>query len=128
MEDDIKQMIDVLNTFAKESRLSQGTTWYVFGSLICNNRRSPVDLDLLVIYHKGHDTASLREAIENLSIRLPIDLYMMTSEEEREFSFIERTGALVVFPEVDTMFRNTPTSQELTNQPPPEQTPYPHED
>lgn len=94
------ETLATLRALAASLPLAEGTRWYVFGSVLQDDPLA-ADLDVLILYPEGHDTANLRRAVEDFPIRLPIDLYMMTAEEEREFDFIRSEGARLVFPVFD---------------------------
>jgi len=77
--------------------LSDGTTWYAFGSIL----RAPTpahDVDLLIVTDTVEKGIQLRAAILEAPFPIPIDLVTMTEEEATELEFVSRTGAEQVFP------------------------------
>ena len=66
---------------------------YLFGSILDSNK-IPNDIDILLIYSKYK--ISLIEELNNIcfilekTIKLPVDLTVLSIEEEREFNFLKK--------------------------------------
>ena len=70
---------------------------YLFGSVLVNSKE-PNDIDVLIIYSKYSDTLhrqaqELAKALETNS-GLPVDLTVLSVEEENEVQFLKRIKAL----------------------------------
>jgi len=65
---------------------------WLFGSAL--NRRSPADLDVLLVYRDPADIAAIRAARPWADEIPPVDIIAMTAREERDYSFIRVTGAV----------------------------------
>lgn len=66
---------------------------YLFGSVLEENR-VPNDIDILLIYFDGsgeiaRDTSHILVSLENL-LGMPVDLTVLSLEEERETQFLKR--------------------------------------
>ena len=70
---------------------------YIFGSVL-DSRKTPNDIDILIIYCEYTDTTQME--IENFAgkleaeITLPIDLTVLSCEEEKEVHFLNRIKSL----------------------------------
>lgn len=73
------------------------TEWYLFGSAL----RSPdcaADIDLLILCGSDDVADRIRSTVDPHHLALPIDLTLLTFEEETELGFIQRQQAARVFP------------------------------
>lgn len=70
---------------------------YLFGSVLIESKE-PNDIDVLIIYSKYSDT--LRRQVQELTKELeansglPVDLTVLSGEEEKEVQFLKRIKAL----------------------------------
>ena len=60
---------------------------YIFGSALDPNAAWS-DIDILVLCQNESDGQITREALENLLAKYPIDLLIMSHDEESEFDFV----------------------------------------
>lgn len=67
--------------------------FYVFGGIV-SNRCWLNDLDLLVVYKDIADIEGVRSELDDLSLRVPLDITYMHFDEERELNFVSRQRAL----------------------------------
>lgn len=74
--------------------------WYLFGSCL-GPKAFPNDLDLLILYRTDEDARYLRSYFRSTVIPFPVDLLLLTSEEEVEFNFIETQSARRIYPAQD---------------------------
>lgn len=61
---------------------------YLFGSALRANSMWS-DIDILVVCERDEDGQLARESLSNLCMLYPIDLIVMTFEEEAEFDFVQ---------------------------------------
>ena len=61
---------------------------YLFGSVVSSIAHAD-DVDLLVIYSEVDDCTDLREALHQVVLPLPVDLVLMTEEEQRHYRFLD---------------------------------------
>lgn len=73
--------------------------WYLFGSFLRNPKLAE-DIDLLIVYQDENTTGQIRERLKELSTYFPLDLLLMTEEEEKSFDFIKTQNAHRLFPEI----------------------------
>ena len=73
------------------------TRWYLFGSALCDPVRA-ADVDLVVICHDHSDADVIRQTTKEFALCKPIDLSILTEEEEFEASFINNQRCVLVFP------------------------------
>ena len=68
---------------------------YLFGSALS---RTSVwsDIDILIVCELESDGQVIRSALKEIISHYPIDLIIMTHEEEREFKFIESEGCRLI--------------------------------
>lgn len=83
---------------AEIDRTIAGTEWYVFGSAL-REPHCAADIDLLILCptHKAAD--QIRLFVERKCFARPVDLSLLTFEEEAEVDFIGRQGCWRIFPE-----------------------------
>lgn len=88
--------VELLRTEASRiGAIVEGSRWYLFGSVLKEER--PIsDVDLLVICATSEDCSAVRFELSDACSQYPIHLLLMTSEEEREVSFISGTGAVLL--------------------------------
>lgn len=82
---------EILNRLSELNMVHPTICWYGFGSFF-NSDRSFNDIDLLAVCAQDSDTSSLRSALEDLLVRWPIHLTIMTMDEELETKFVARHG------------------------------------
>src|SRR6187431_1662243 len=64
-----------------------GSRWFLFGSALIPGV-APADIDLLIVYSEAADRTSIRSAMGPSCSDLPLHLFLLTDEEERELDFI----------------------------------------
>lgn len=52
------------------------------------------DLDLLVVYQQTIDLKSVRASLEEIAIKIPLDIIYMHEDEERELKFVAGQRAI----------------------------------
>jgi hypothetical protein len=73
------------------------TRWYLFGSVLCDPLRA-ADVDLLVVCRDHFDADAIRRTTGEFAFCKPIDLLILTEEEEAEASFVANQRCVRVFP------------------------------
>ena len=66
---------------------------YLFGSILKNDSLYS-DIDILSIYQRDNEVKFIREKLNDLSLKVPLDICFMTKQEEAELNFIARTQAV----------------------------------
>jgi predicted nucleotidyltransferase len=96
---ELKRITQDLRCVAKElSRDFPKTRWYLFGSLL-RQKSMPSDIDLLIVYQSDHEARGLRIRLGTMCGHLPIDLLLLTEDEESELDFISGQSAIMcIFP------------------------------
>lgn len=69
---------------------------YIFGSML-HDTTCTDDLDVLIVCDDSQ-MQRLREGFEDLLLPWPIDLTLMTREEEESYAFLELVGSVQVYP------------------------------
>lgn len=90
--------VDALVALAGQLGLvAAGTEWYLFGSM---DREEEInsDVDLLILCGTAAQADALREAIDPDQLGRPIDLSLMTFNEEREIGAIALQAARKIYP------------------------------
>jgi len=72
----------------KISEIVPSSKWYLFGS-VTKNARLASDIDLLVVCKNASELLQVRRELETVCLKFPIDLLLMTDEDEKESSFIQ---------------------------------------
>lgn len=67
--------------------------WFLFGSAL-RDPRNAVDIDLAVTCEDDQEVAAVRHELSALCLRIPLHLFLMTKDEERELDFINAVGAV----------------------------------
>jgi predicted nucleotidyltransferase len=75
-----------------------GSDWYLFGSVV-RGVSLPSDIDLLIVYSTARDARELREGLKAYSASVPIHLFLLRKDEEKELQFVRQQRALRIFPE-----------------------------
>ena len=73
---------------------------HIFGSIL-DHRKYTDDLDVLVICHE-FQMQNVQEILEHLPLPWPIDLTLMTPDEEEAYRFLECVKSVQVYPERKT--------------------------
>jgi predicted nucleotidyltransferase len=91
-------LIRQVRTLAEKADLITGNTrWCLFGSAL----RDPVraaDVDLLVVCQSHSDADVIRRNAGKIASCKPVDLSILTKEEEAETSFVVNQRCIQVFP------------------------------
>lgn len=75
------------------------TLWYLFGSIA--NTATPRDIDLLIVYSTFDDCLILRQGLADICLALPLHLFLVSREEERELDFISAQRCTKIYPYAD---------------------------
>lgn len=71
--------------------------WYIFGSYMIAKELA-MDVDLLVIYKTIDSAKVVRSSLREISLHVPLDLLLMTEDEEEESHFIAKQSANKIYP------------------------------
>ena len=93
MNEDIRWIVGML----REVALPTGTRWFVFGSVL-DGGTGASDIDLLVLYREECQAKKIRDAVSVLGRERPIDLLLVTYQEEEELGFRERQECVELLP------------------------------
>jgi len=94
----VEELIRQVRALAEKADVSIGNMrWYLFGSALCDPARA-ADVDLLVVCQNHSDTDAIRRATDEFAFRKPIDLSILTEDEEAEASFVANQRCVRVFP------------------------------
>ncbi len=77
--------------------LADDTEWYLFGS-IGRDEAGAADIDLLVLCPSDERADRLRAAIDEDVLGIPLDLSLMTFDEEREVRAVALQRAIKIVP------------------------------
>jgi translation initiation factor IF-2 len=69
---------------------------YLFGSILKDEKQC-TDIDILVVSTSETVPRQLREEMEHLNELHPVDILIMTKNEEKQFMFIKEQGAVPVW-------------------------------
>lgn len=90
--------VDALATLAGQlGSVAAGTEWYLFGSMDREEEFSS-DVDLLILCGTAAQADALRAAINTDQLGRPIDLSLMTFDEEREIGAVALQAARKIYP------------------------------
>ncbi len=67
--------------------------WYVFGSA-SREDRMPADIDILCLVETYEVGRVISKAVNSHLLRSPIDLRILSREDEGRLNFIQRTGSI----------------------------------
>ncbi|NEP78887.1 MAG: hypothetical protein F6K39_12335 [Okeania sp. SIO3B3] len=84
----------ILPVLMKVQSTSPRINIYLFGSIL--KETLIADIDILVVYNSVSDLVVPREALNRISLSLPLDVVYMTKEEEKQFDFIESQDAILI--------------------------------
>lgn len=70
--------------------------WYTFGSW-SRGERDYADVDVLIVYSDGIDSTKIRNELKDLSLSLPLDLYLFHEQEEQELTFIAGQNCRLIY-------------------------------
>ena len=65
---------------------------FLFGSIL-NHTGHINDVDLLVVYETTDDLPQVKNVLDGIDRKIPLDIIYMRQEEEREFDFVKGQGA-----------------------------------
>ncbi|NEN89656.1 MAG: hypothetical protein F6K48_12385 [Okeania sp. SIO3H1] len=100
----------ILPVLVKLQSTSPRINIYLFGSIL--KETLIADIDILVVYNSVSDLVVPREALNRISLSLPLDVVYMTTEEEKQFDFIESQDAILIN---DLWFDDSRNRQENTS-------------
>lgn len=90
--------VDALGALARKlGSVAAGTKWYLFGSMDREEEVSS-DVDLLILCGTAAQADALRAAIDPDQLGRPIDLSLMTFDEEREIGAVALQAAQKIYP------------------------------
>ena len=93
----MKEIVDELRAVLTSSGREFGATkWYIFGSA-SRSRKYAADIDLLVICANDEVADHLRSIFSRYNFHRPMDLSILTEQEEEEISFVERQHCIRIF-------------------------------
>jgi hypothetical protein len=81
-----------LDEICRLAKLLPDVEVWVFGSALCNEK--PADLDVLLVYDDRASVLEIRSVRSWADTYPPCDIIAMTRAEEREYRFIDGTGAV----------------------------------
>ena len=84
---DLGQLSSRLGEAIRNTPAKGRVSAYLFGSVLTSTARAD-DLGLLILYSEIGDCSALREAIHEVVLPLPVDLALMTEEEEKHYDFL----------------------------------------
>jgi predicted nucleotidyltransferase len=94
----VEELIRQMRALAEKADVTIGNTrWYLFGSAICDPVRA-ADVDLLVVCRDPSDADAIRRTAGELVFYKPVDLSILTEDEETEVSFVANQRCVRVFP------------------------------
>lgn len=82
------------------SELAPDTIWYLFGSTL-GAFDSAVDIDVMVVCATDQSVVTIRHELREISLRLPLHLFLLTEAEETELRFLATQGCLQLHPSPD---------------------------
>lgn len=77
--------------------LANNTEWYLFGS-IGRDEAGAADIDLLILCPSDERADRLRAVIDEDVLGIPLDLSLMTFDEEREVRAVALQSAIRIIP------------------------------
>ncbi len=77
--------------------LADNTEWYLFGS-IGRDEAGAADIDLLILCPSDERADRLRTVIDEDVLGIPLDLSLMTFDEEREVRAVALQSAIRIIP------------------------------
>jgi len=71
--------------------------WYLFGSVL-RSADLAADIDVLVLCNSHEDVTHVRASLTDRCVSLPLHLFLVTRQEERELGFIAGQGCMRIYP------------------------------
>lgn len=71
--------------------------WYLFGSVL-RDAAVAADIDVLILYSADADALVIRDKLAKLCLLLPLHLFLVSRQEERELNFIATQGCRQIYP------------------------------
>ena len=90
-------LMDILQDAQRLARDLPKTVWYGFGSYF-NGQKSFGDIDILVVSPTTVDAVLVRAKMEEICVRWPIHLVIMTEDEQGETNFVASERCVVLHP------------------------------
>ena len=84
---DLDQLSNRLSEAIRATPTKGRVSAYLFGSVLVSIAGAD-DVDLLILYSDARDCYALREAIHQVVLPLPVDLVLMTKEEDNHYKFL----------------------------------------
>jgi predicted nucleotidyltransferase len=92
-------MNDLATAAEQAGKLAEETRWYLFGTK-ARDEAEARDLDVLIVYDHGDipRARTLAGWLEANGPVPPVDLVLLSAEEERQINFVEKEEAVLVWP------------------------------
>lgn len=92
------ELIRQVHAMAERADATIGNTrWYIFGSALCGPALA-ADVDLLVVCQTHPAADAIRRIAGEFAFSRPIDLSILTEDEEAEVGFVANQRCVQVFP------------------------------
>jgi predicted nucleotidyltransferase len=78
-------------------KFAPDSAWYIFGSA-ARTPKIAADIDILVLCKTAQTIDIIRHELRDLCMKLPLHLFLLTSEEEAELNFIETERCIKIYP------------------------------
>ena len=92
------ELVRHVRALAVKANVKIGNTrWYLFGSAL-RDPACAADVDLLVICQTHSAADALRQTAEGFAFFKPIDLSILTEDEEAEACFVKNQRCVQIFP------------------------------
>jgi len=82
---------------AELGKVAQGSEWHLFGS-VDRDEPEAADIDLLILCTSDDQADALRRGIDADALPYPLDLSLMTFDEEKETGAVRRQRARRIYP------------------------------
>lgn len=92
------QLVEQIRSLAQATEaVVGGSRWYLFGSGL-NDPELGADVDLLVVCPDHSASIIVRCGLRGIRLARPLDLSILTDEEEAEIGFVAQQECVQVFP------------------------------
>ncbi len=92
---DYLNIVQVQDMIEISRSVDPNCSWFLFGSL-ARGHETPSDVDLLVIANEVESCIRIRSDLTDLLSLNPVDLTILTWNEEAELSFVKTVSALAL--------------------------------
>ena len=87
--------VRILEMMEVSSRVDPASRWFVFGSIVAGDG-VPSDIDFLLVSSGMELCQRMRNDLSSFLDANPVDLTIMTWEEEAELKFVDGVGAVAL--------------------------------